>query len=186
MLHNHFLKYYFNVAIDFIFYVQMYIYIFPLEYILPTLFIWDEIISPLSISISSLGHCFLPCTFILSHFIEFKESFLSEEWLLCTMNTTFANGHLFSRVIKNRSPERVRVSLRFSLFGMKLQPTWSCEKKKGNICFVFRVACIVVSAVLGTRSCNDLWIDWSLTQEKYASRWPPPTPAPIPEQNEKR
>lgn len=39
MLHNHFLKYCFNVAIDFIFYVQMNIYIFPLEYILPTLFI---------------------------------------------------------------------------------------------------------------------------------------------------
>lgn len=57
-------------------------------------------ISPLSISISTLGHCFLPYTFILTHFTEFNESFLSEEWLLCITNITFANRHLFPWVIK--------------------------------------------------------------------------------------
>lgn len=142
-------------------------------------------ISPLSISISTLGHCFLPYTFILTHFTEFNESFLSEEWLLCITNITFANRHLFPWVIKKSRMCRGFLKV-FLLWDKIAANLVILKKKKGNIGLVFRFTYMVVSAVLGTRSCDELWIHSSLVQEKYSSRWPPPTAAPDQNRMKKR
>lgn len=62
------------------------------------------------------------------------------------MNIIFANGYFFLRVIKNKYPECVTASSRFSLVGLKSQPTRSCEKNRQHlfcvqICLYSFVSC---------------------------------------------
>lgn len=65
-----------------------------------------------AIWVSSLGHCFLPCAFILNNSIEFNESILNEE----------------------RCPECVTASLGFCLTGLKSQVVHEKKNRQHLFC----------------------------------------------------